>query len=96
MGCPVCTRPLNTDVIDRSGSRLAYCVGCDAPWSAHAVTASTRGPEAGEATDMSPMTAALRAALADRYEWKLGRRSFTQAYRYQIRPAAERALVPED
>jgi hypothetical protein len=93
MRCPSCKHRLKTDVIDQRGKRFDYCVGCDAEWSTHVVSTLRRGTT--ESARPHPATAVQRAVLADRYEWKLGRRSFTTAYRYWFRSAADGAPLRE-
>ena len=73
MRCPTCKSPLKQDVVDHSGRRFDYCRGCGAQWHDQVSSASAHSA-----------TAARRAASVDRYEQKLGRRSFATEYRYRI------------
>lgn len=75
MGCPACKSKLERDVVDHGGRRFDYCLGCGAQWRDHVSSAPVHS--AG---------AARWAAPVDKFEQKLGRRSFANEYRYRIGP----------
>lgn len=84
MSCPSCTGPLTPVVIDSSGHTVDDCRACGARWSYH-VWSHLGGEDRPAGTaGLRRAAAADRATSGDWYEWKLGRRSFANEFRYRM------------
>lgn len=84
MTCPSCAGPLTSGVVDSRGHSFDHCRWCGARWSEH-VSSDIDGKDRPTGVASPRRSAAShRAASGDWYEWKLGRRSFANEYRYRI------------